>query len=335
MHLPLALLLRRELPPVEAADGILGVAAEGHPARVVLVAVQGKFEQVGTFVVAGQLALEFPLFEVIGRVNRQVVAVRAVIEGHHPMPARRIPEDIRIAAVVADDRVVLPVSPGQPRIVAVGDGLAAARIGEGRDHHLFAPRLKTRCVVGVDRGAAGKTMVLGHRPGVEGDGQLLPMHEVFAHRMAPVHIAPTPAIRIVLEEQMPLAVVIDHAIGIIGPAAFGAEVELRAELFLVKRIALLDLVALVDRLQAMRTAGELIDGDGGRLALPGAGIDEGPEIGRPIGQLDIEDANLAAIHGNAHAAHLAAVFHGQIEIPLFDDDLPRCGRYRTRGTGLA
>lgn len=69
-----------------------------------------------------------------------------------------------------------------------------------------------------------------HRAGlvkVERLTHFLPSHEVGAHRMAPMHVAPIPAIRIVLEKQVILAAIEDEAVRIVGPAPFGRKVELR------------------------------------------------------------------------------------------------------------
>ena len=48
--------------------------------------------------------------------------------------------------------------------------------------------------------------------------QLGPMDQIGADRVAPGHVVPPESRRIVLEEEMPLAVVIDHAIWIVQPA---------------------------------------------------------------------------------------------------------------------
>ena len=62
--------------------------------------------------------------------------------------------------------------------------------------------------------------------GVTGDGwvEMLPVYQVFAHGVSPVHIAPLTAIGIVLEVEVVLAVLIDHAVGVVHPAVEGSEV---------------------------------------------------------------------------------------------------------------
>ena len=46
------------------------------------------------------------------------------------------------------------------------------------------------------------------------------MDKVVADRVPPVHIAPLPAIRIVLKVKMPLSILVHHAIGVIVPPQF-------------------------------------------------------------------------------------------------------------------
>ena len=59
--------------------------------------------------------------------------------------------------------------------------------------------------------------------GVAGDCRLLflPMEEVLAHRMSPMHIAPFRAIRVILIVEVPHTILIEHAIGIVHPAIGG------------------------------------------------------------------------------------------------------------------
>ena len=62
------------------------------------------------------------------------------------------------------------------------------------------------------------------------------MHQVLADGVAPVHVAPFPAVRVVLEIEMPLALVVDQAVGIVVPADAWREVELRSVLLLIERV---------------------------------------------------------------------------------------------------
>ena len=100
-----------------------------------------------------------------------------------------------------DHGVASVLVPGGAAVVAVGDAFAPARAGECRDHGRFGALLETACVVGIDDGTAGEAPV-AELPGIEGDGAFLPVHQVTADRVAPVHIAPAPTIRIVLVEKV-------------------------------------------------------------------------------------------------------------------------------------
>ena len=62
---------------------------------------------------------------------------------------------------------------------------------------------------------------------VEGDRQLGPVNQVAADRVAPVHVAPVPAVGIVLIEQVIFTVEPDQAVRVVQPAAPRREVELR------------------------------------------------------------------------------------------------------------
>ena len=58
-------------------------------------------------------------------------------------------------------------------------------------------------------------------------------NEVFADSVAPVHVSPAPAIRVVLEKEVILAIVEDHAIRVVVPSALGREVELSSQGFTI------------------------------------------------------------------------------------------------------
>ena len=86
-------------------------------------------------------------------------------------------------------------------------------------------------VVAVDHRAAGEhgaelVRVELHRP-------LPPVQHVAAGRVAPVHVAPVGAVRVVLVEQVIGAVVVDQAVGVVQPAAPRREVELRSQRLVV------------------------------------------------------------------------------------------------------
>ena len=49
---------------VETADYVLSVTAKGDPTGIILVTIDWKFEELGTFVESFDTALEFPVLEV-------------------------------------------------------------------------------------------------------------------------------------------------------------------------------------------------------------------------------------------------------------------------------
>ncbi len=70
----------------------------------------------------------------------------------------------------------------------------------------------------MDPGAAGEAPV-AVLSRIEGLAQLLPVDQVLADGMAPVHVAPTPAVGIVLIEKMVLALVVNQPVGVVQPTS--------------------------------------------------------------------------------------------------------------------
>ena len=80
----------------------------------------------------------------------------------------------------------------------------------------------------IDHRAAAEDAIL---IGTAGRGrqrhrQMFPMHHVFADGVAPVHIAPKGAVRIVLVEHVILALPVDGRIGIVHPIGRGKQMIL-------------------------------------------------------------------------------------------------------------
>ena len=112
---------------------------------------------------------------------------------------------------------------GHARIITVAGGL-----GVEADNCI---RPKTAAVAPVHhrRPRPGRTEISG----IDGFRQFRPVHQVRADRVAPVHVVPRPAIRIMLITQMILAIVINHAVGIIQPATPGSVMINRAQRLLI------------------------------------------------------------------------------------------------------
>ncbi len=75
--------------------------------------------------------------------------------------------------------------------------------GPRSNDHLLAADLPAGCIVLIHGGATGECPIATLLV-VDSDGQLLPMNQVFADRMAPVHVAPVPSVGIVLKVKVSL-----------------------------------------------------------------------------------------------------------------------------------
>ena len=263
--------LRREGRAVEFADEVLAAGAAGHrtgvevhdehPLGVRRVAVDREREQVGALPDAAGRVGRAEVAEV--RPRLQVVAAGEhdlVLQGldgdHHPVRLARlgvgVAEHLRIAEVrraAVVDRVALVLRPRQAVVEAVGErlgllsGVGRVRLRVGarvdRDHGRVLGRAESGAVGLVDHDRAGED-VLDRTPLVVerlGDRErlLLPVHEVGAGGVAPAHVAPAGAVRVVLEEQVPGAVVVDQAVGVVHPVPLGREVQVRPVLLLRRR----------------------------------------------------------------------------------------------------
>ena len=128
----------------------------------------------------------------------------------------------RAAAVVAVGQVLrLPAAP----VPGVDGDEARAVVSLG----LAEPAR----VVPVDDGTAGEdhhAVLFG-----QGDGQVLPVQHVGADGMAPAHVPPGLAERVVLVEQVVLALVEDESVRVVHEVAGRREVEPRAQRLVVGR----------------------------------------------------------------------------------------------------
>ena len=140
-----------------------------------------------------------------------------------------------------EDGVAGVLGPGAAAVVAVGEvlgleGLAVAgarRVaGVDGDHAWLAGGAEAAGIVLVHDRAAGEdhdAVFFGER-----HGQFLPVDEVAADGVAPTHVAPGVAERVVLVEEVVFAVEPDQAVGVVGPVLARREMELRAIGFAVR-----------------------------------------------------------------------------------------------------
>ena len=140
--------------------------------------------------------------------------------------------------------------------------------------------------------------------------------------MPPVHVAPAPAVGIVLEEEVVFPCKEDEAVGVVVPAAARGEVELPAERLGVegvRRAGPEERVGLLDGSKRGRVFGELVDDEGEVSPLPGGDIQRGPPVGRAVGELDVVSDHCRAIDEERHDALGSAVFDRNLEEPSVGD----------------
>ena len=122
-------------------------------------------------------------------------------------------------------------------IDAEGDALGTGRdlaglSAVGQDGHdgLVIARLKPGRILPIDDGrarpAAAPDLVRRQRA-----GELLPVHQIGADRMAPVLVGPRPPRRLMLKAQVIDALVVEQSVGIVDPVLLRREVELGAIVF--------------------------------------------------------------------------------------------------------
>ena len=138
-----------------------------------------------------------------------------------------MPNDFRItvaACLIWEDWIV-GIFCKYSAIKAVGDALngwiARRCVDENERGNALFP--ETACIVRINDGAAAEHGA--ERIRREGVRQFRPLEQVFADGMAPMHVAPIDAIRIVLEEHMIFGVVEDEAVRIVVPPAIGREMN--------------------------------------------------------------------------------------------------------------
>ena len=147
-----------------------------------------------------------------------------------------MPEDLRVAEVATGARqygVALILGECTTVIEAVCDALLLAfqrfRAIAGCvdcNHCIFAEACG---VVLVYYGAA--RIYRTERVGVDSRRQLLPLGQILAYSVSPRHIAPASAEWVVLEEEVPLALVPHHSVRVVGPSDLRREVDMLAVIF--------------------------------------------------------------------------------------------------------
>ncbi len=161
------------------------------------------------------------------------------------------------------------------------------------------------------------------------------MQQVGAHGMPPVHVAPIPAVGVVLIEQVIFTVIIDQAVRVVDPPPHRGEVHTWPVPFAINAVLTGKLCICVYRIERRqrpiagrrRTSGSA---EGRTLhfkcqlpALVSGHVEEHPEVGIVVRQFKrklIQDL-LPGFDARMH--HGIGVCHGKVQIflPLPDDDI--------------
>jgi len=173
---------------------------------------------------AGEQGVEvLPVDQVCRAVEKHRPADALHTGGHQQIPAIALSPDEGIAEVIAlarlggnlaEHRVAGVLLPGEQVVPANGEalglGFAALAAHAGVDQRWHA--------VVVD-GAAGPAAAFVPAAGgrLEGDGQICPVNQVRADGVAPVHVGMVSPVRVVLVEQVYLAVPLDKTVGVVHP----------------------------------------------------------------------------------------------------------------------
>ena len=116
---------------------------------------------------------------------------------------------------------------------------------------------------------------------IDRDRQLPPVHQVLAHRVTPVHIAPLHPVRIVLVVQVPEPLVEHQPVGVVIPPPPGREMELRPQRLPIQILRPANLVRLLDQIEPVRTRRQPLDLDRRLLARKRRQVQKHPEVRRP------------------------------------------------------
>ena len=236
---------------VKVTDLIPRPGIGDHPFQVLGVSIKRNRKHADAFRrLFGDVLQNLPIQQVGGAPDAHLTLLAANLHDHHIGFARLMIQNVRIAlpGVVAlhvvDERLAaVDHRPGEPLVGAVGSHLekrallVLARMGGGEDGEkgFHVALLLAEGIELVHHGGARPDGVvvalvplhIGIR--VEDVGQLVPMHQVLAHRMTPGFCPAGVPLGVMLEAHVPEAVVIDHAIRVVEPAHARGEMELRSQ----------------------------------------------------------------------------------------------------------
>ena len=313
-----------EAGSIEAAHGVFAVGAEQDPLLLGGVAVDGQFEEIRAFKEEGGVggafadAAQGPLAQVrrLEKVHGGFAAGETDVEDHDPLFGGGVPHYLGVAVALGDlgEHGVGGVFGEGASVGAVGDSLHGGISGGGieEDEGRVVRGAEAAGVIPVDDRAAAEHGA--HGIGEEFVAQFLPVDHVFANSVSPVHIAPAPAVGIVLEKEVVFAAVENHSVGVVVPAAAGGEMELSAEGFTVEMVGLFEGIVLGDGAEGGGILGQFVDAEGEGFAHPGADIHGRPPIGGAVGEFDVVAHGDLAVDEQGDDAFGGAVFDGEVEV---------------------
>ena len=241
-----------ELFPIERTYEILGSGAAKRTAGIDITdqdpllqfrTLHRKLDQVRAFPNARMRSLSFPeaaLIRPVLQIGRRIeLHLLPYGEHHDPFIGFLMPEDFRVAEITlrrSKDRIPVIFLERPAVVQAIGHTLHLPVAGRGIESHDSASA-KTGGIILIHHTATAEDRTQG----IRGDRHrlMLPMNQVLADRMPPVHIPPHRAIRIVLIEQMILTILVHHAVRIIHPSPSRREMIGRTEFLPVRRIKLI------------------------------------------------------------------------------------------------
>ena len=315
--------LTGELLAVKVADKILSSTAAERSAGVDVAdqhPLVFNLQHVGTLpdttviaVFTAETAFFLPVLQ-IGR--RPDLHLLAHCQHHNPALGALVPEHLRVAEVgsVEGNHGVL--------LIFIKGASAVCRIG-----HRLGLSLSGRRVEGDDGipAEACRVVLVNHARAAEdgadgiclnGQGQSFPVDKILRYAVAPCHVLPQRAVGVVLIVQMPLAILIEHTVGIVHPAVQRCMVIGRAELLAVGRIKGVREFDLLP-------AGELLDGALGTAVA----VEDDVEhlailyfkryviVGMIYGQTHVRTTHtLVILADHSHTGILSLLLHGQQHI---------------------
>ena len=193
------------------------------------VAIDGQREEVGTLKLVGlgsealtPLAYVGPLLEILRLIEAHVLIGR---HDHVPRLRGLIPEDLRVAEVLQSVKrrhhgVALILDEGASVVLAVSHTLHLHLLAVS---HAVGSVVGDDCVLAescrvarIDDGASREDV--SHRVAGDGGVEMIPVYEVAADGVAPVHVAPLRSVGVVLEVEMILPILVGESVGVVHPS---------------------------------------------------------------------------------------------------------------------